>query len=142
MCLSVRDYDWWVDRIRRSRELYDIVRLDHFRGFEAYWSIPANEETAVNGEWIKAPGLELFRTLEAALGPLPLVAEDLGLITPEVDALRLELGDAGDESAAIRLQRQGRAHASAASVRREHGGLYRHARQRHDAGLVEDGGEA
>ena len=89
--LSVRDYDWWVDRIRRSRELYDIVRLDHFRGFEAYWSIPANEETAINGEWIKAPGLELFRTLEAELGPLPIVAEDLGLITPEVDALRLEL---------------------------------------------------
>ena len=73
-------------------ELYDIVRLDHFRGFEAYWAIPADEETAVNGEWVKAPGLELFRALEAALGPLPLVAEDLGLITPEVDALRLELG--------------------------------------------------
>ena len=73
-------------------QLYDIVRLDHFRGFEAYWAIPAAEETAVNGEWVKAPGLELFRALEAALGPLPLVAEDLGLITPEVDALRLELG--------------------------------------------------
>jgi 4-alpha-glucanotransferase len=76
-------------------ELYDIVRLDHFRGFEAYWAIPAEEETAVKGEWIKAPGLELFRALEAALGPLPLVAEDLGLITPEVDSLRLELGMPG-----------------------------------------------
>ena len=76
-------------------ELYDIVRLDHFRGFEAYWAIPAEEETAINGEWIKAPGLELFRALESALGPLPLVAEDLGLITPEVDALRLELGMPG-----------------------------------------------
>ena len=74
------------------RELYDIMRLDHFRGFEAYWAIPADEETAINGEWIKAPGLELFHALEAALGPLPLVAEDLGLITAEVDALRLELG--------------------------------------------------
>ena len=69
-------------------QLYDIVRLDHFRGFEAYWAIPAGEETAVNGEWVKAPGLKLFRALEAALGPLPLVAEDLGLITPEVEALR------------------------------------------------------
>jgi len=93
--LAMRDFDWWVERIRRSRQLYDIVRLDHFRGFEAYWSIPADEETAVNGEWIQAPGLQLFRTLEKALGPLPLVAEDLGLITPEVDALRLELGMPG-----------------------------------------------
>ena len=80
-----------ADRARRA-ELYDIVRLDHFRGFEAYWAIPAEEETAINGEWIKAPGLELFRALEAALGPLPLVAEDLGLITQEVDELRIELG--------------------------------------------------
>jgi 4-alpha-glucanotransferase len=89
--LDERGFDWWVDRIRRSRELYDIIRLDHFRGFEAYWSIPADEATAINGEWVKAPGLQLFRTLEAVLGPLPLVAEDLGLITPEVDALRIAL---------------------------------------------------
>jgi 4-alpha-glucanotransferase len=88
-------FDWWVDRINRAVELYDIVRLDHFRGFEAYWAIPAEEETAIKGEWTKAPGLELFRALEAALGPLPLVAEDLGLITPEVDSLRLELGMPG-----------------------------------------------
>jgi 4-alpha-glucanotransferase len=90
--LAERGFDWWISRIRRSAHLYDIVRLDHFRGFEAYWAIPTDEETAINGEWIKAPGLELFRALEAALGPLPLVAEDLGLITPEVDALRLALG--------------------------------------------------
>lgn len=89
--LAMRGYDWWIDRIRRAIQLYDVVRLDHFRGFEAYWAIPAEEETAVNGEWVKAPGLELFRALESALGPLPLVAEDLGLITPEVDALRLEM---------------------------------------------------
>jgi len=90
--LAGQGFGWWIDRVRRACSLYDIVRLDHFRGFEAYWAIPGDEETAVNGEWIKAPGLELFRALEAALGPLPLVAEDLGLITPEVDALRLELG--------------------------------------------------
>ncbi len=89
--LAENGFDWWVQRIRRARQLYDIIRLDHFRGFEAYWSIPAEEETAVNGEWVKAPGLELFRALEAALGPLPLVAEDLGLITPEVEALRRAL---------------------------------------------------
>jgi 4-alpha-glucanotransferase len=89
--LAESGFDWWISRIRRACQLYDIVRLDHFRGFEAYWAIPAEEETAVNGEWTKAPGLELFRALEAALGPLPLVAEDLGLITPEVEALRLEM---------------------------------------------------
>lgn len=93
--LRARGFDWWIDRIRRSRDLYDLIRLDHFRGFEAYWSIPANEETAINGTWVKAPGLDLFRALEAALGPLPLVAEDLGLITPEVEALRLELAMPG-----------------------------------------------
>jgi len=86
--LAQQGYAWWVERIRRARALYDIVRLDHFRGFEAFWAIPATEETAINGEWVKAPGKELFHALEAALGPLPLVAEDLGLITEEVDALR------------------------------------------------------
>jgi 4-alpha-glucanotransferase len=90
--LAGRGYDWWVDRVRRSCQLYDIVRLDHFRGFEAYWSIPAEEETAVKGEWVKGPGMALFTALEQALGPLPLVAEDLGLITAEVDALRHEAG--------------------------------------------------
>ncbi|MGA3262746.1 MAG: 4-alpha-glucanotransferase [Terracidiphilus sp.] len=93
--LEERGFGWWIERIRRAVQLYDIVRLDHFRGFEAYWSIPADEETAENGEWVKAPGRELFRALEAALGPLPLVAEDLGVITPEVDALRLEMGMPG-----------------------------------------------
>ncbi|MGA2886899.1 MAG: 4-alpha-glucanotransferase [Terracidiphilus sp.] len=90
--LAERGFDWWIDRMRRAIQLYDIVRLDHFRGFESYWAIPAEEETAVNGEWVKAPGLALFHALEAALGPLPLVAEDLGMITAEVNALRLALG--------------------------------------------------
>ena len=89
--LAAQGFGWWIDRIRRATEIYDIIRLDHFRGFEAYWSIPAEDDTAVNGKWIKAPGLALFRALEAALGPLPMVAEDLGVITPQVDALRLEL---------------------------------------------------
>jgi 4-alpha-glucanotransferase len=93
--LEQRGYDWWIERVARARELYDIVRLDHFRGFEAYWAIPASEPTAVNGEWAKGPGAELFHAMERALGPLPLVAEDLGVITAEVDALRLELGMPG-----------------------------------------------
>ena len=86
--LAEQKYAWWVERIRRARALYDIVRLDHFRGFEAYWAIPAGEETAIHGTWVKAPGEELFSTLERELGPLPLVAEDLGLITAAVDTLR------------------------------------------------------
>lgn len=86
--LQERGFDWWVDRIRRAHSLYDLIRLDHFRGFEAYWSIPAEDETAVNGEWVKAPGAALFSRLKEALGELPFIAEDLGLITPEVDALR------------------------------------------------------
>jgi 4-alpha-glucanotransferase len=90
--LAQQGFGWWIERIRRAIELYDIVRLDHFRGFEAYWAIPAADETAVSGQWVKAPGLELFRALEGALGPLPLVAEDLGLITPEVDELRAAAG--------------------------------------------------
>jgi len=90
--LKEQGFDWWAQRIARARQVYDIIRLDHFRGFEAYWSIPASDDTAIHGEWVKAPGLELFRTLEAKIGPLPLVAEDLGLITAEVDALRQDLG--------------------------------------------------
>lgn len=86
--LEERGFDWWIDRIRRAHSLYDIIRLDHFRGFEAYWAIPAEDDTAVNGEWVKAPGEKLFARLREALGELPFIAEDLGMITPEVDALR------------------------------------------------------
>ena len=103
--LAQSGFQWWIERIRRAVEIYDIVRLDHFRGFEAYWAIPASEKTAVKGEWIKAPGLALFRALESALGPLPLVAEDLGVITPEVDATAPGAGTARNEGAAVRIQR-------------------------------------
>jgi len=90
-----RNCDWWVDRIRRAHAMYDIIRLDHFRGFEAYWAIPAEEETAIHGEWVKCPGAQLFTRLAEALGPIPFIAEDLGLITPEVDQLRLQFGMPG-----------------------------------------------
>ena len=93
--LERHGFDWWIDRMRRATELYDIVRLDHFRGFEAYWAIPVAEETAVNGEWVKGPGEALFKALDAALAPLPLVAEDLGMITSDVDALRHATGMPG-----------------------------------------------
>src|ERR1019366_5311311 len=93
--LLERGFDWWVARIRRTLVLYDMVRLDHFRGFEAYWSIAAEEETAVNGQWVKAPGHELFQRLKEGFGELPFIAEDLGLITPEVDELREHFGMPG-----------------------------------------------
>ena len=93
--LRERGFDWWVARIRRALSLYDQIRLDHFRGFEAYWSIAAEEETAVHGQWVKAPGHELFQRLKDVFGQLPFVAEDLGLITPEVDELREHFGMPG-----------------------------------------------
>ncbi|BFL11107.1 4-alpha-glucanotransferase [[Clostridium] hylemonae] len=84
-------FAWWISRMRHQLSLLDIVRIDHFRGFEAYWSVPYGEENAVHGEWVKAPGRELFRAVEDALGSgLPIIAEDLGVITPEVKALRDE----------------------------------------------------
>jgi 4-alpha-glucanotransferase len=93
--LRAQGFDWWVQRMARARQIYDIVRLDHFRGFEAYWAIPADEATAVNGEWVQAPGMELFNALERALGSLAIVAEDLGLITKAVDELRITAGFPG-----------------------------------------------
>ena len=81
-------YAWLSERVRRTFELVDIVRIDHFRGFAAYWEIPASEPTAVIGRWVPGPGAELFDAIAKALGPLPIIAEDLGVITPEVDALR------------------------------------------------------
>jgi 4-alpha-glucanotransferase len=93
--LAAQGFDWWVDRVRRACKLFDLVRLDHFRGFEAFWSIPGKDETAEHGHWVKAPGRELFEQLEKELGTLPFVAEDLGVITTEVDALRREFGFPG-----------------------------------------------
>ncbi|MGA7460911.1 MAG: 4-alpha-glucanotransferase [Candidatus Korobacteraceae bacterium] len=81
-------YRWWTARFRRALELLDMIRLDHFRGFEAYYEIPAGDVTAVNGSWVKGPGAPFFEAITAALGELPIVAENLGVITPEVEALR------------------------------------------------------
>ncbi|HYH81981.1 MAG TPA: 4-alpha-glucanotransferase [Longimicrobium sp.] len=84
-------YRWWVERFRRTLQMVDIARIDHFRGFESYWEVPGDEETALHGSWRRGPGRDLFAAVEKELGPLPLIAEDLGIITPEVDALREEL---------------------------------------------------
>lgn len=90
--LAADDYRWWVERVRAALTLVDLVRIDHFRGFAAYWEIPADQPTAEHGRWVRGPGQEFFTALTAALGELPLIAEDLGVITPDVDSLRVENG--------------------------------------------------
>jgi 4-alpha-glucanotransferase len=86
---------WWIDRVRASLKLFDLMRLDHFRGFEAYWDIPVSASTADGGKWVKGPGAEFFQTLQNELNQLPFVAENLGVITPEVEALRKQFGFPG-----------------------------------------------
>ena len=92
---KAKDYSWWLARLRRVFDLVDIVRIDHFRGFEAYWEVPGGDETAMNGQWIKGPDRDLFEVLRRKMGELPIIAEDLGVITPEVDALREYCGFPG-----------------------------------------------
>jgi 4-alpha-glucanotransferase len=84
-------YRWWIDRFRRTLQMVDVVRVDHFRGFESYWEVPAEEDTAIKGEWRPGPGRKLFDAVRQEIGGLPLVAEDLGIITEEVEALRDDL---------------------------------------------------
>jgi len=86
---------WWRDRFRGHLQLFNLLRVDHFRGFEACWEVPGKDETAMNGRWVKAPGEEVFTVMREAFPELPLVAEDLGVITPEVDALRDDFGFPG-----------------------------------------------
>jgi 4-alpha-glucanotransferase len=93
--MAQKSYPWWIRRFRIALSHVDIVRIDHFRGFQAYWEIPAANETAEKGRWVEGPGTAFFKAMEDALGQVPVVAEDLGLITPEVEALRLELGYPG-----------------------------------------------
>lgn len=83
-------FSWWKARLHSCIDLVDLVRLDHFRGFESYWEIPADSPTARTGRWVPAPGIALLQSLQSEFGTLPLIAEDLGIITPEVDALRLK----------------------------------------------------
>lgn len=86
--MAAEGHAWWVARLRTQMRLFDLLRIDHFRGFAAYWEIPAESETAIAGRWVQGPGAALFEALETALGALPLVAEDLGVITEDVTALR------------------------------------------------------
>jgi 4-alpha-glucanotransferase len=90
--IRAHDYRWWIERFRRVFELVDVARVDHFRGFVAYWSVPARFKTARHGAWRRGPGHELFDAVVSALGALPLIAENLGVITPAVERLRKQLG--------------------------------------------------
>lgn len=93
--MRATDYVWWIERVRAGMQLFDLVRLDHFRGFAACWEVPAADETAVDGAWVEVPGGEMFEAVTAALGELPIIAEDLGVITPDVDELRDRFGYPG-----------------------------------------------
>jgi 4-alpha-glucanotransferase len=93
--LADSGYRWWIDRLRRTFELFDLTRIDHFRGFAQYWAVPEGAETARDGEWREGPRDAVFRAAEGELGPLPVIAEDLGLITPDVVELRKRLGFPG-----------------------------------------------
>jgi 4-alpha-glucanotransferase len=93
--MAETDYQWWVERIRADLSRVDIIRLDHFRGFESYWEVPGGETTAANGQWVPGPGAALFEAVQRKLGELPIIAEDLGVITPEVEALRDHFGFPG-----------------------------------------------
>jgi 4-alpha-glucanotransferase len=86
--LEEHGFEWWIQRFQRLTHLVDIVRIDHFRGFQAYWAVPQGERTAVNGQWLESPGDAFFHALEHELGQVPVWAEDLGLVTPEVEKLR------------------------------------------------------
>ena len=131
-------YSWWIERFRSALRLVDIIRLDHFRGFEAYWEIPAGEKTAIKGNWVKGPGAELFEAVQKALGDLPIVAETLGVITPEVTALRDTVRFPRDGDSAICLwQRSSGARIQAPQLPSKFCGLYRDTRQRYDGRLVD-----
>lgn len=93
--LEATGFQWWLMRLRAILDYVDWIRIDHFRGFQAYWAVPEGETTAINGDWVEAPGEKFFKTVEKELGSLPILAEDLGLITPEVEQLRDQFGFPG-----------------------------------------------
>ena len=93
--MRANGYRWWIERLHATLEVVDIVRIDHFRGFAACWEIPAGDKTAERGRWVEVPGREIFTVLKGAFGQLPIIAEDLGVITPDVEALRDDFGFPG-----------------------------------------------
>ncbi|WP_160686295.1 4-alpha-glucanotransferase [Clostridium sp. C2-6-12] len=90
--LEETGYSWWIDRIKQSLKLYDVIRIDHFRGFEAYWTIPYGEKTAMNGKWVKGPKMKLFDAIKKELGQVNIIAEDLGILTEDTVNFRKKTG--------------------------------------------------
>ena len=133
-----RGYRWWVDRLRRTFALFDVARIDHFRGFVAYWAVPARAQHALSGRWRRGPGRAVFDAAARALDrELPLIAEDLGVITPAVERLRDGLGLPGHGRRAVRLRpRRSRQPPQPVEPRRAARRLHRHPRPRHRARLV------
>ena len=128
-------YRWWIERFQTSLTLVDFLRVDHFRGFEACWQIPASESTAVNGKWVKGPGAAFFHALEAALGDLPIIAEDLGVITEPVERLRDGLGLPGMKVLQFAFSDPCQSLPAAQSSGKLHR-LHRNTRQQYHSGLV------
>ena len=126
-------YRWWIERLRRAAELADLARIDHFRGFVAYWSIPARSRSARAGRWRRGPGAAVFDAARRELGELAVIAEDLGVITPPVERLRLELGFPGMAVLIFGFARQARQSAPAREPHRAARRLHRHARHAHGA---------
>ena len=137
--LQRRGYRWWVERLARTFALFDLARIDHFRGFVCYWAVPRRARHALAGSWQRGPGAAPFRAARAALGELPVIAEDLGVITPAVHRLRDELGLPG--MAVLQFgftPGDPRNTHDLAQPPRAPGRLHGHARQRHAARLVRD----
>ncbi len=93
--MAADGYRWWIGRLEAAARIYDVVRIDHFRGFESYWAVPAQDDTARNGRWVKGPGMDFIRTIQKALPDLEFIAEDLGFVTPQVRQLQLDSGYPG-----------------------------------------------
>lgn len=93
--LQETNYSWWIKRIKANSKLYDVIRIDHFRGFESYWQVPYEEETAINGQWVKGPAMKLFNVIKKELGDVDIIAEDLGYLTDEVRKFREDSGYPG-----------------------------------------------
>ncbi|MEZ4662996.1 MAG: 4-alpha-glucanotransferase [Caldilineaceae bacterium] len=122
-------YRWWLQRIHAVLSLYDIVRIDHFRGFAGYWEVPADEKTAVNGQWLPGPGADFFETVLRELGELPIIAEDLGEITPDVVTLRNQFNLPGMKILQFAFSSRCQRQILAPQLYPQFCGLYRHPRQ-------------
>ena len=136
--MKADSFGWWTARIAMSLETVDVVRLDHFIGFSRNWEVPGEDETAENGTWTSVPGRELFTVLRQRLGQIPIIAEDLGSMTTEVEDLARFIRLPGNAHSAVCLWRRCQKSRSAAQLHPKHRRLHRHPRQRHDRRLVQN----